>query len=312
MLACRSGSAEAGDTAGASVEVCWRRRRSRLVRQAHEITVALRIPRPDAFAARQNQTERLVVGADARFRRDEIRDRWIPAVVDFVYGTKREHLAKVAVDARAWAQLNPNAFSRDCLSVDDVLSSRMISTPLTVRDCCLVTDGAGAFVMVRSDRAKDLRNKPVSILGVGQAASHRNISSMPDLATTMATVSGTRAFEMAGLRPKDVDVLQLYDAFTINVLLFLEDLGFCAKGEAGSFVMSGAIAPGGTLPVNTNGGGLSCVHPGMYGIFTIIEAVEQLRGSAGARQVPNARIALAHGNGGVLSSQATAILGRME
>jgi len=226
-----------------------------------------------------------------------------------LYGTRREHLARVAVDARAWAQLNPAAFSRDPLTIDDVLGARMISDPLTVRDCCLVTDGAGAYVLVRTERARDLSVQPVSVLGVGAACSHRNISSMPDVTVTAARESGARAFGMAGLTAADVDVLQLYDAFTINVLLFLEDLGFCRRGESGEFVMTGAIGPGGRLPVNTNGGGLSCVHPGMYGIFALIEAVEQLRGTAGARQVKDARIALAHGNGGFLSSQATAILG---
>jgi acetyl-CoA acetyltransferase len=132
---------------------------------------------------------------------------------------------------------------------------------------------------------------------------------MPDLTVTAATESGARAFEMAGLSPADVDVLELYDAFTINVILFLEDLGFCKKGEGGAFVSGGRIAPGGSLPVNTNGGGLSCVHPGMYGIFGLIEGASQLRGATGERQVAGAEIALIHGNGGVLSSQATAILG---
>lgn len=226
-----------------------------------------------------------------------------------LYGTRREHLARVAVDARAWAQLNPAAFSRDPLTIDDVLGARMVSDPMTVRDCCLVTDGAGAYVVTRTERARDLPVRPVSVLGVGAACSHRNISSMPDVTVTAARESGAKAFAMAGLTPSDVDVLQLYDAFTINVLLFLEDLGFCRRGESGEFVMTGAIAPGGRLPVNTNGGGLSCVHPGMYGIFALVEAVEQLRGTAGGRQVNDAQIALAHGNGGFLSSQATAILG---
>jgi acetyl-CoA acetyltransferase len=229
-----------------------------------------------------------------------------------LYGTTREQLAKVAVDARAWARLNPAAFSRDPLSIEDVLNARMVSDPLTVRDCCLVTDGAGAYVLVRSDRARDISKHPIAVLGVGAAHSHRNISSMPDITATSASQSGAAAFAMAGLRPSDVDVAQIYDAFTFNVLLFLEDLGFCRRGESGHFVMSGAIAPGGSLPVNTNGGGLSCVHPGMYGIFAMIEAIEQLRGAAGQRQVPGAQIALAHGNGGFLSSQATAILGDLD
>ena len=225
------------------------------------------------------------------------------------YGTTRVQLAEIAVAARRWAQLNPEAFSREPLTVEDVLASRMVSDPLTVRDCCLVTDGGGAYVLTRADRAKSLRKAPAYLLGVGAAHWHRQISSMPDLTVTAATESGRRAFEMAGLGPEDVDVLELYDAFTINTLLFLEDLGFCRKGEGGAFVSGGRIAPGGALPVNTNGGGLSCVHPGMYGIFLLIEAVRQLRGEGGARQVKDAAVALAHGNGGVLSSQITAILG---
>ena len=225
------------------------------------------------------------------------------------YGTTRRQLAEVAVAARAWAALNPEAFSRDPLGIDDVLASRMVSDPLSVRDCCLVTDGGGAYVLVRADRARDLPKTPVYVLGNATAVWNRQVSSMHDLTVTCAQESGAHAFAMAGLVPKDIDVVQLYDAFTINTLLFLEDLGFCAKGEAGAFVENGGIAPGGRLPVNTNGGGLSCVHPGMYGIFALIEAVRQLRGEGGARQVSGATTALAHGNGGTLSSQATAVLG---
>ena len=225
------------------------------------------------------------------------------------FGTTREHLAEVAVAARRWAQLNPAAFARDDLSVQDVLASRMVSSPLTVRDCCLVTDGGGAVVVTSAERARDLRRAPVYYLGGAEAHEHMNISQMHDLTVTAAARTGRRAFELAGLRPADVDVVQLYDAFTINVLLFLEDLGFCAKGEAGDFVSGGGIAPGGRLPVNTNGGGLSYCHPGMYGIFLVIEATRQLRGEAGARQVADAHVALVHGNGGMLSSQVTALLG---
>ena len=225
------------------------------------------------------------------------------------YGTTREDLARVAVAARQWAQLTPFAYRREPTSIEEVLSARMMCDPLTVRDCCLVTDGAGAVIMVSAERARDLKRKPVYFLGGAAAQWHRQISAMPDLTVTAAAESGPRAFAMAGLKPSDVDVVQLYDAFTINVLLFLEDLGFCAKGEGGRFVADGAIAPGGKLPVNTNGGGLSCVHPGMYGIFTMIEAAEQLRGTAGERQIKNAEIALCHGNGGTLSSQVTALFG---
>ncbi|MGL3150366.1 acetyl-CoA acetyltransferase [Microbacterium sp. A82] len=224
------------------------------------------------------------------------------------FGTTREQLAEVAVAARAWAAMNPKAFKRDPLTVEDVLAARTVAEPLTTLDCCLITDGGGAVVMTR-DGEHEGRKRPIHVLGAGEAHTHRAISQMPDLTVTAARESGRRAFEMAGLTPTDIDVLQLYDAFTINPILFLEDLGFCEKGEGGAFVSDGRIAPGGTLPVNTNGGGLSFCHPGMYGIFTIIEAVRQLRGEAGERQVPGVETALAHGNGGQLSSQATAILG---
>ena len=227
----------------------------------------------------------------------------------YEFGTKREDLAEVAVAARAWARLNPEAFMRDPLSIDDVMSARMISDPLTVRDCCLVTDGGGAYVLVSADRAKELSKKPVYVLGNATAVWNRQISSMEDLTVTAAKESGAKAFAMAGLSPQDIDVVQLYDAFTINTLLFLEDLGFCKKGEVKDFVKNGGIAPGGHTPVNTNGGGLSCVHPGMYGIFALIEAVRQLRGEGGDRQVKGAKLAVAHGNGGTLSSQSTAVLG---
>lgn len=225
------------------------------------------------------------------------------------YGTTRAQLADVAVAARDWARLNPDAFAREALTRDQVLASRMVSDPLTRADCCLVTDGGAAIVLTRAERARDLPRKPVFVLGTGIAVSHRQISAMPDLATTCAVESGQRAYAMARVGPKDIRHLMVYDAFTINTLLFLEDLGFCAKGEAGALVSSGAISPGGRLPVNTNGGGLSCNHPGMYGLFTLIESVQQLRGECGTRQVDGVELSLAHANGGVLSSQATAILG---
>jgi acetyl-CoA acetyltransferase len=227
----------------------------------------------------------------------------------YQYGTTREQLANVATSARSWASLNPEAFVRAPLTVDDVLSSRVVSDPITVLDCCLVTDGAGAVVMVSSDRANDFPKKPIWFLGGGTAHSHMQIDQLEDITVTAARESGKRAFEMAGLKPADIDILQVYDAATINVILALEDLGFCEKGEGGRFVMDGRIAPGGTLPVNTNGGGLSFCHPGQYGIFTLIEATRQLRGEAGSRQVRNVSTALCHGNGGRLASQATAILG---
>lgn len=225
------------------------------------------------------------------------------------FGTSREHLAAVAVSARQWANLNPDAFARGPLSIDDVIGARMINDPLGKLDCCLVTDGGAAIVLVRADAAKDRPRAPVYLLGAATAHHHRMISAMPDLTVSAAADSGPRAFEMAGVKQSDIDLLMLYDAFTINPILFLEDLGFCAKGEGGPFVSDGRIAPGGELPVNTSGGGLSCVHPGMYGLYTMIEAVVQLRGEAGQRQLKGAEVALAHGNGGVLSSQATTIWG---
>jgi acetyl-CoA acetyltransferase len=225
----------------------------------------------------------------------------------FEFGTTREQLAEVAVAAREWALLNPAAWEKKPLSVADVLNARPISDPLTVRDCCLITDGGGAIVMTTTERARGM--KAAYVLGCGQSITHATISSMPDLTHTGAIQSGAQAYRMAGMQATDIDVLALYDAFTINTILFLEDLGFCPKGEGGRFVSGGHIGPKGGLPVNTNGGGLSYCHPGMYGLFLLIEAVRQVRGECGARQVPGASTAIVHGNGGVLSAQATVILG---
>jgi acetyl-CoA acetyltransferase len=225
------------------------------------------------------------------------------------YGTTREQLAEVAVAARKWALLNPKAWEKEPLTIDGVLKARMVSYPFTVRDCCLVVDGGGAVILTSAARAKTLKKKPVFVLGVGEALSHANISSMPDLTVTAAAESGPKAYRMAGLKPSDVDMLSLYDAFTITPILFLEDLGFCPKGEGGRFVSNGAIAPGGKLAVNTSGGGLSYCHPGMYGLLVMIEAIRQVRGECDKRQVKNCSVALAHGNGGVLSSQCTVIFG---
>jgi acetyl-CoA acetyltransferase len=224
------------------------------------------------------------------------------------FGTTRSQLAEVAVAARHWANGNPEAFAQGPLTIEDVLAARLFSTPLSIKDCCLVTDGAAAIVMTRTDRARDLARPPVPVLAAAAATWHFAISQMPDLTTTAAAESGPRAYAMAGVEPADIDVVQLYDAFTINTILFLEDLGFCPKGEGGRFVEGGAIAPGGRLAVNTNGGGLSCCHPGMYGLFAIVEAARQIRGEA-ANQIATVDLALAHGNGGALSSQATVILG---
>ena len=225
------------------------------------------------------------------------------------FGTTREQLAEVAVAARGWARLNPKAWSRDPLTVEDVLASPLVCDPLSVRDCCLVTDGGAAAIVTTAERAAGLDTAPVRLLGAGEAHSHRHISGMPDLTRTAAAESGARAYEQAGLGPGDVDVALLYDAFTITPVLFLEDLGFCAKGEGGAFVEGGRTAPGGDFPMNTNGGGLSYCHPGMYGLLLVVEAVRQLRGECGDRQVEGCEVALVHGNGGVLSSQCTALLG---
>jgi len=228
------------------------------------------------------------------------------------YGTTKEQLGAVAVAARQWAQLNPEAFVREPLSLDDYMKARLVADPFGVRDCCLVTDGAAAVVMTRADRAKDLCPRPVYVLGGAQSTTHREIAGMPDLTVTGLADAAPRAYAQAGVAAKDIDVVELYDAFTITPILFLEDLGFCEKGEGGRFVEDGRIAPGGSLAVNTNGGGLSCVHPGMYGLFTIVEAVRQLAGEAGARQVKNAKLAIAQGNGGELSHEALLVLGTGE
>jgi acetyl-CoA acetyltransferase len=228
------------------------------------------------------------------------------------YGTTKEQLGAVAVAARQWAALNPEAFVREPLAMEDYLKARLVADPFGVRDCCLVTDGAAAVVLTRADRARDLCRRPVYLLGGAQSTTHREIASMPDLTVTGLAEAGPRAYAQAGVGPEDIDVVELYDAFTINPILFLEDLGFCEKGEGGRFVEGGRIAPGGELAVNTNGGGLSCVHPGKYGLFTIVEAARQLAGSAGERQVPGAKLAIAQGNGGELSHQALVILGNEE
>lgn len=228
------------------------------------------------------------------------------------FGTTSEQLAEVAVAARRWAQLNPAAMMRGPLTVDDVLASAVITEPLHLLDCCLVTDGGGAIVMTSAEhaRAQGVR-KPVHVRGYGEAHSHWNIAEMPDLARLRsAEASGRRAMAMAGVTHDDIDVAQIYDSFTITVIMTLEALGFCKPGEGGRFVEGGRIAPGGAFPMNTGGGGLSYAHPGMFGIFLLIEAVRQLRGEAGDRQVADCRRALVHGTGGALSSAATCILSR--
>lgn len=225
------------------------------------------------------------------------------------YGTTKEQLGEVAVAARKWAQLNPEATMREELTLDAYLGARMICDPFSARDCCLVTDGAAAVVMMRADRAADHCKKPAYLLGAAAEVTHREIACMPDLTVSGTAGAAKRAFAQARVKPSDVDVVELYDAFTINTLLFLEDMGFCPKGEGGRFVAQGAIAPGGKLPVNTNGGGLSCVHPGMYGLFTMVEAAQQIMGVCGARQQHDVQVAISHGNGGELSSEAVLVLG---
>ncbi|QHE87551.1 acetyl-CoA acetyltransferase [Hydrogenophaga sp. BPS33] len=225
------------------------------------------------------------------------------------FGTTRRQLAEVAVAARQWALLNPLAWEKESLSIDDVLNARMVSHPFSVRDICLLSDGGGAIVVTSATRARSMRKTPAYVLGVGEHMSHASISAMPDLTVSPAAFSGPAAFRMAGLAPKDIDVLQLYDAFTLNPIMFLEDLGYCKKGEGGAFVEGGRIAPGGALSVNTNGGGLSYCHPGMYGIFLLIEAVRQIRGERGDAQARNHKLGLVHANGMVYSAGVTVILG---
>ena len=226
------------------------------------------------------------------------------------YGTTSEQLAEIAVATREWASLNPAATMRHPLTVEDVLGSPMISDPLHLLDCCLVTDGGGAVVMTTAERSRDLRKPPVFVRGFGEAHTHWTVAAMPDLTLTAAVDSGRMAMDMAGVSHEDIDVVEVYDSFTITVLLTLEALGFCERGEGGEFVSNGRTAPGGEFPLNTNGGGLSYAHPGMYGIFLIIEAVRQLRGECAERQVTDARIALVNGTGGTLSSTSTCVFER--
>lgn len=225
------------------------------------------------------------------------------------FGTTQEQLAEIAVATRKWAALNPDATMRDPISIDDVMASTPISDPLKLLDCCLVTDGAGAVVMTTADNARAHGCRSINIRGYGEAHTHWSIAAMPDLARhTAAEMSGRAAFAMAGVSHDAIDLVECYDSFTITVLMTLEALGFCKRGEGGRFVADQRTAPGGAFPMNTNGGGLSYAHPGMYGIFLLVEAVRQLRGEAGERQVPGVRTALVHGTGGTLSSGSTVIL----
>ena len=226
------------------------------------------------------------------------------------FGTTVEQLAEVAVAAHEWAAMNDNAFDRERITIADVAAAPMLADPFTVRHVCLRTDGGGAVVLASERVIKDCRGEPIWILGSADAASHVSMSQWPDFTTSAAAVSGPRAFAEAGVSPGDIDVCQVYDSFTSTVLITLEDLGFCAKGEGGSFISSGALRPGGALPTNTDGGGLASCHPGMRGMFLMVEAVRQLRGDCGQRQVPDARLACVHAMGGFFSHSATMILGR--
>jgi acetyl-CoA acetyltransferase len=226
------------------------------------------------------------------------------------YGTTSEQLAEIAVGVREYAGLNPHAMYRDPIGVSDVLASRMIADPLHLLDCCVVTDGGGAFLMTTAERARDLRQPGVRVLGAAGAQTHWNISQMPDYTTSAGAKCIPEAFARAGVRPAEIDTLQFYDSFTITVLVMLEDAGFCKKGEGGAFVEQGHLRRGGRHPLNTDGGGLSALHSGMRGLFLIAEAVRQLRGQAGPAQVPDAKLALAVGSGGWLSCIGAVVLGR--
>jgi acetyl-CoA acetyltransferase len=227
------------------------------------------------------------------------------------FGTTSEQLAEVAVTMREHAAVNPLAQYRDPVTVDDVLSSRLVADPLHVLDCCVISDGGAACVVTTAERARDLPKPPAHVLGAAHAMTHNlNISQMPDLTVTAAAQSGPLAMQRAGITVDDVDVLQVYDSFTITVLLSLEDLGFCKKGDGGPFVEDGRLRWDGALPTNTDGGGLSSCHPGMRGMYLIVEAVRQLRGEGTARQASGVEVALCHGTGGMLSTGATLVLAK--
>lgn len=225
------------------------------------------------------------------------------------YGTTSEQLAHIAVGVREFAALNPNAMYRDPITVDDVVNSRLVADPLHKLDCCAVTDGGGAFIMTTAERARDLPRKPVYVLGAAGAQTHWNISQQTDFTSSAAAKCGPIAMARARVSHRDIDMVMIYDSFTITVLLLLESLGFAPRGEGGRWVQEGHLRRGGSLPMNTDGGGLSGCHPGMRGIFLITEAVRQLRGDAGVVQVPDCKVALCAGSGGWLSAIGVAVLG---
>jgi acetyl-CoA acetyltransferase len=225
------------------------------------------------------------------------------------YGTTLEQWAQVAVSTRKWAALNPKAKNREPITVKDVLDSRPVIWPFNVLNICLVTDAGGAVVLTRADRAKDCAKKPIYVRGAGEGAEHVSLTQMRNLTFSEATrVSGEKALAMAGVGPRDFNHVMLYDAFTSGPPLMLEALGLAKRGEGVNFFEEGRSTPGGSLPINTNGGGLSYTHSGMYGIFPIIESVRQLRGECGPRQVPNAKLGLVNGMGGMLSAAGTLVL----
>jgi acetyl-CoA acetyltransferase len=225
------------------------------------------------------------------------------------YGTTLEQWAQVAVSTRAWASLNPKAMYRDPLTIEEVLNSRPICYPFNILNICLVTDAGGAVVLARADRAQDCAKKPVYVRGTGEGTEHVSVTQMKGLPLSEATrISGRRAFAMAGVTHSDFDHIMLYDAFTSGPPIMLESLGFAKPGEGVHFFANGKSTPGGSLPINTNGGGLSYTHSGMYGVFPIIEATRQQRGECGARQVPNAKLSLVNGMGGMLSAAGTLVL----
>jgi acetyl-CoA acetyltransferase len=226
------------------------------------------------------------------------------------YGTTIEQLAQVAVSARANAGRNPEAFVRDPITIDDVLAGPMIADPFTKLQCCIRSDGGAAVVLVAEDRIADLAKPPVWILGTGEHSSHISMSQWADFTVGPAAVAGKMAFERAGIRPDEIDVANIYDAFTYMLMITLEDLGFCAKGEGGSYVEGGRLELGGSLPTNPDGGGLSACHPGQRGLFLLVEAVKQLRGECGDRQVPDAKLACVSATGGWMCTNGTMILGR--
>jgi len=225
------------------------------------------------------------------------------------FGTTVEQLAEIAVSTRYNASFNPEAFYRDPITIDDVLSSRMIADPLTKLHCCIRSDGGGAVVLTTEERARDCAKQPVWVLGTGETTSHTTMSEWEDFTESPACRSGKLAFERAGVRPEDIDVCEIYDAFTSMVLETFEALGFCKAGEGGPFVEDGKMRIGGALPTNTDGGGLSHCHPGMRGMFLLVEAARQLRGEAHGRQVENAKLACVNGTGGWFSTASTVILG---